>query len=125
MWLSFLFVDVLHSRKLLTRWKPQFAAETLLSVINVQEYVNARISMESDCIGSLISEQGEVMFVLGPQDEDRIPIKCIVAQSTERKLQVCRELRAWILVYCPHIRLDTHALTENDKLFWELSKHDP
>ena len=117
---SFLYLDVTQSKSYLNRWRPQFAADRLVSVTSVSDYVRARISLENDSMGSLVSEQGDVVFVLGKEDGFTVPLLSILAQDVGTKLEACRDLRAW-----NHItEWDASLLGEEDTTIWEVSQYD-
>jgi|MDTB01.3.fsa_nt_gb hypothetical protein len=121
--LSFLFLDVCNTRHYLNRWRPQYAAERLVSVTDLQDYVKARLSLETDCVGSLISD--DVVFVLSTENTFTIHLKCILAQDRTKKIDACRDLRSWVSDNCPMIELNSSYLPESDRTAWEVSKYDP
>lgn len=119
---SFLFLDVTHSCEFITKWKPQNVGNNLVSITGVHEYVKARLSLQSNCIGTLVHPDTNVVFVLGKGDDDlSLKLKYILAQDRTKKLQACRELRKWIPKQCPTMIVSTTMLSENDKTVWNSS----
>lgn len=117
---SFLYLDVTQSKSYLNRWRPQFAADRLVSVTSVSDYVRARICLENDSMGSLVSKQGDVIFVVGKGEGFTVPLLSILAQDVGTKLDACRDLRAW-----NHItKWDPTLLGEEDTTIWEVSQYD-
>ena len=117
---GFVFMDVFHSRAFLNRWKPQFSSDMgILSTTNVGDYIRARILLEVDSMGTLVSEDQTFLFVLGRESGQRVPIKCILSQD-QLKIDACRALRQWTderIIQC-----DATPLRGDDRLSWELSE---
>ena len=122
-YVPFLFLDVRNTRHYLNRWRPQYAAERLVSVTDLQDYVKARLSLETDCLGSLIS--ADVVFVLGTKSTFTIYLKYILAQDRTKKIDACRDLRSWVSENCPMIELNSSYLPDSDRTAWEVSQYDP
>lgn len=90
-----LFLSKVHAKQILTKWKPQLVAGTILSVSGVKPYTNAVIATEKLCTGALVRYDSAPCFFVVTCDESATIITASILSTSLSAAEIMHDLETW------------------------------
>ena len=111
-----------------THWRPQLAAENVVSVSGLNMYTRARIALtDENCAGAVLqfSATGHpCMFFLKRDEFDNLHISCILWNASKQMFNDMRALRTWYDSRFVDDLYGNKLVDDMERKTWDLTSYD-